>query len=104
MTDSPRGHEKIEANRSASMNHVTTSKAVCSRIAAAFVVIFLVAGPIRAETKKIPVLHIGTTETVVTENVPEGSDETAVENTYRQFIQAETGFGSDMVAVENHEV
>jgi ABC-type phosphate/phosphonate transport system substrate-binding protein len=86
------------------MSHVTIGKVVCSRIAAAFVAMLLVAGPTRADTKKIPVLHIGTTETVVEENVPEDSDETAVEDTYRQFIQAETGFGSDFVALENHEV
>jgi ABC-type phosphate/phosphonate transport system substrate-binding protein len=104
MTNSPRGHEKTEANQSASMNHVTTSKAVCSRIAAAFVTLLLVAGPSHADTPKIPVLHIGTTETLVEENVPEDSDETAVEAIYRQFIQAETGFGSDIVALENHEV
>jgi hypothetical protein len=77
---------------------------VCSRIAAAFVALLLVAGPGRADTPKIPVLHIGTTETLVEENVPEDSDETAVEAIYRQFIQAETGFGSDIVALENHEV
>jgi ABC-type phosphate/phosphonate transport system substrate-binding protein len=49
-------------------------------------------------------LHVGTTETNVEENVPEGCDETAVEDTYRQFIQTVTGLGSDIVALENHEV
>ena len=86
------------------MSHVIVGKAVCGRIAAALVVMFLVAGPGRAETKKIPVLHIGTTETFVEENVPKDADETAVEDIYRQFIQAETGFGSDFVVLENHEV
>jgi ABC-type phosphate/phosphonate transport system substrate-binding protein len=77
---------------------------MCARIAAALVALLLLAGPGRADTKEIPVLHIGTTEAVVEENVPEGSDETAVEATYRQFIQAVTGFGSDIVALDNHEV
>jgi ABC-type phosphate/phosphonate transport system substrate-binding protein len=86
------------------MSHVTIGKVVCSRIAAAFVAMLLVAGTTRADTKKIAVLHIGTTETVVGENAPEDSDETAVEHTYRQFIQAVTDFGSDIVALENHEV
>jgi ABC-type phosphate/phosphonate transport system substrate-binding protein len=86
------------------MSHVILGKAVCRRIAAAFVALLLVAGPTRAGTSKIPVLHIGATETLVEENVPEDCDETAVEATYRQFIQAETGFGSDLVALENHEV
>ncbi len=98
------GVESTEANQSISMSHVTRGKTVCRRIAAAFVALLFVAGPTRADTKKIPVLHIGTTETVVEENVPEDSDETAVEAIYRQFIQAETGFGSDLVALENHEV
>jgi ABC-type phosphate/phosphonate transport system substrate-binding protein len=86
------------------MNHVILGKAVCRRIAAAFVAMLLVAGASRADTPKIPVLHIGATETVVEENIPKDCDETAVEATYRQFIQAETGFGSDLVALENHEV
>jgi ABC-type phosphate/phosphonate transport system substrate-binding protein len=93
-----------EANQSASMSHVTIGKAVCSRIAAAFGATLLVAGPTRADTKKIPVLRIGTTETVVEEDAPEDSEDTAVQDIYRQFIQAETGFGSDIVALENHEV
>jgi hypothetical protein len=50
------------------------------------------------------VLHIGTTEAFVAENVPEGSDDTAAEATFRQFFQEMTGFGSDLVALENHEV
>jgi ABC-type phosphate/phosphonate transport system substrate-binding protein len=79
-------------------------KAVCGSIAAPLVTLLLVAGPGRADTKAIPVLHIGTTETAVEEDVPEDSDETAVEETYRQFILAETGFSSDIVALENHEV
>jgi ABC-type phosphate/phosphonate transport system substrate-binding protein len=70
----------------------------------ALVGMLLVAGIGRAETKKIPVLHIGTTETFVEENVPKDADETAVEDIYRQFIRAETGFGCDIVALENHEV
>jgi ABC-type phosphate/phosphonate transport system substrate-binding protein len=77
---------------------------VCGGIGAALVALFLIAGPSRADTREIPVLHIGTTEAVVEENVPEGSDETAVEATYRYFIQAVTGFDSDIVALENHEV
>jgi ABC-type phosphate/phosphonate transport system substrate-binding protein len=85
------------------MSHVTISKAVCG-IAISLVSTLLVVGPGRAETGKNPVLHIGTTETVVEENVPEGSDDTAVGDIYRQFIQAETGFDSDIVALENHEV
>jgi ABC-type phosphate/phosphonate transport system substrate-binding protein len=86
------------------MSHVTVGKAVCGGIAAALVALLPLAGPSRADTEKISVLHIGTTETVVEENVPEGSDETAVEATYRQFIQAMTGFDSDIVALDNHEV
>jgi ABC-type phosphate/phosphonate transport system substrate-binding protein len=57
-----------------------------------------------ADTKTVTALHIGTTETFIEENVPEGSDDTAVEDTSRQFIQAVTGLGSDFVALENHEV
>jgi ABC-type phosphate/phosphonate transport system substrate-binding protein len=87
-----------------SMSHVTVGRAVCGGIAVAFVILFLVAGLCRADTKKIRVLHIGATEAVVEENVPEGSDETSVEATYQQFIQAVTGFGSDIVALDNHEV
>ena len=41
-----------EANQSASMSHVTIGKAVCSRIAAAFVATLLVAGPTRADTSR----------------------------------------------------
>src|SRR4051794_23612337 len=87
-----------------SMSHITEGKAICAGIVAALVTLALVLGPSRADTKKMAVLHIGTTETVVEENVPDGSDETAVEAIYRQFIQNATGFGSDFVAVENHEV
>jgi ABC-type phosphate/phosphonate transport system substrate-binding protein len=79
-------------------------KAVCGVLAATLAALLLLAGSGRADTTKMSVLHIGTTETVVEENVPEGSDETAVEDTYRQFIQAVTGFDSDIVALENHEV
>src|SRR5262249_27284320 len=86
------------------MSHVTIGRAVCGGTAAALVALLLVARPGPADTKKIPMLHIGTTETVVEENVPEGSDGTAVEATYRQFIQDATGFGSDIVTLENHEV
>ncbi|HEV3081338.1 MAG TPA: PhnD/SsuA/transferrin family substrate-binding protein [Gemmataceae bacterium] len=86
------------------MSHVTGGKAACAGIAAALLVLPLVAGPSRADTNKIPVLHIGTTEAVVEENVPEGSDATAVEATYRHFIRDAAGFDSDIVALENHEV
>jgi ABC-type phosphate/phosphonate transport system substrate-binding protein len=100
--------ESTEANRSSSMSRVTVGKAVCGGIAPALValslVLPLVAGPSGDDTRKIPVLHIGTTEAVVEENLPEGSDETAVEATYGHFIQAVTGFGSDFVALDNHEV
>jgi ABC-type phosphate/phosphonate transport system substrate-binding protein len=86
------------------MSQVTVGNAASRRIAAVIVAMLLVASPGRADNKKLPVLHIGTTETVVEENVPENSDETAVEETYRQFILTETGFDSDIVALENHEV
>ena len=86
------------------MSHVTSGKAVCGGIATALVTLLLLAGPSRPDTKPISVLHIGTTETFVEENVPEGSDETAVEGICRQFIQAATGSGSDIVALENHDV
>jgi ABC-type phosphate/phosphonate transport system substrate-binding protein len=77
---------------------------VCGASAAALVALLLVAGPSRADTEQPPVLHIGATEAVVEESIPEGSDETAVEATYREFMQAMTGFGSDIVALENHEI
>jgi ABC-type phosphate/phosphonate transport system substrate-binding protein len=73
-------------------------------VAAALVALLLFAGPSRADDKTIPVLHIGTTETFVEENVPEGSDATAAEAAYRHFIQEATGFDNDVTAVENHEV
>jgi hypothetical protein len=95
---------KIIVRFSLVVSHVTAGKAVCAGIAAALVVLPLVASPGRADTNKIPVLHIGATEAVVEENVPEGSNDTAVEAAYGQFIQDATGFGSDIVALENHEV
>jgi len=86
------------------MIHGTVGKVVCGGSAAAVVALLLVAGPSRADTEKITVLPIGATETFVEENVPEGSDEKAVEATYQRFIQVVTGCPSDIVALENHEV
>jgi ABC-type phosphate/phosphonate transport system substrate-binding protein len=86
------------------MSHVTVTRAVRGGIAAVLVTLLLVAGSSRAATKEMRVLHIGATEAVVEESVPEGSDETSVEATYQQFIQEATGFGSDIVGLDNHEV
>jgi ABC-type phosphate/phosphonate transport system substrate-binding protein len=86
------------------MNQLTVDNAMVGRSAAILVGMLLVAGTSRADTPMIPVLHIGTTEAFVEENVPEGADETAVADIYRQFVRLETGFGSDIVALENHEV
>jgi ABC-type phosphate/phosphonate transport system substrate-binding protein len=86
------------------MSQVTVGKAVSGGIAAALVGLLLGAGPTGADTRQLPVLHIGTTETSVEEKVREGSDETAAEVVYRQFIQEVTGFRSDLIALENHEV
>jgi ABC-type phosphate/phosphonate transport system substrate-binding protein len=86
------------------MRHITTRKAGCGGIAATLVAVALFAGASRADSKEIPVLHVGSTETFVAENVPEGSDPAAVEATYRDFIQTATGFGSDLVALESYEV
>lgn len=85
------------------MSHVTAGKAVYGGIAA-LVSLLLVAGPSRAESAENPVLHIGATEAIVEENVPEGSDQTSMEATYHHFIQAATGFDSDIVALDNHEL
>src|SRR5436190_300321 len=90
--------------RSTSMSHVTAGKAVCDGIAAALVALLLLACPGRPDTREVSVLHIGTTETFVEENVPVGSDQAAAEAAYRHFIEAVTGFDSDIVALENHEV
>jgi hypothetical protein len=47
---------------------------VCGGIAAGLVALLLVAGPSRPDTKKIPVLHIGTTERFVEEPVSDLAD------------------------------
>ncbi len=86
------------------MYHITIDKAAGMGIAAAIVALLLVAEPGRGDTKKTSMLHIGTTEAGVEENVPEGCDEKTVEDTHRHFIQAITGFRSDIVALEDHEV
>jgi ABC-type phosphate/phosphonate transport system substrate-binding protein len=93
-----------EASRSTSMSHASVGKARCGGIAAVLVPLLLVVSPSRADTEQTPILHIGTTEGVVEESIPEGSDETAVEAIYRHFIQTVTGFDSDIIALENHEV
>jgi ABC-type phosphate/phosphonate transport system substrate-binding protein len=85
------------------MSHLTASKIVRAGVAAGIALV-LVAGHGRADAGKLPVLHIGATEAFVAENVPEGSDETAADAAYQQLLQDLTGFGSDIVALENHEV
>jgi ABC-type phosphate/phosphonate transport system substrate-binding protein len=86
------------------MSRSTVSKPVCGGIVTTALALLLTPAHSPADTKELPVLHIGTTETTVEEAVPEGADETAMQATHRQFIQAVTSFDSDIVALENHEV